>query len=58
MPEMLKVGQTNSDFMLMLSELVRATWKEILEKGNLHCYDNWQGIALLDVTGKWVARIV
>ena len=28
------------------------------KKGNLHCSDNWRGIALLDVVGKLVARIV
>ena len=30
----------------------------IPKKGNLHCCDNWRGIALLDVVGKVVARIV
>ena len=71
LPEMLKIGQTNGDFMLMLTELVRAAWKEahvpqdcwdailvpIPKKGNLRC-DNWRGIALLDVVGKLVARVV
>ena len=54
LPEMLKIGQTNGDFMLMLTELVRAAWKEghvpqdwrdailvpIPKKGNLCCCDN------------------
>ena len=30
----------------------------IQKKGNLHSCDNWRGIALLDVVGKLVARIV
>ena len=30
----------------------------IPKKGNLHCCDNWRGIALLDVAGKLVARVV
>ena len=72
LPEMLKIGQTNGDFMLMLTELVRAAWKEghvpqdwrdailvpIPKKGNLRCCDNWRGIALLDVVGKLVARVL
>ena len=28
------------------------------KKGNLCCCDNWQGIALHDIVGKLVARIV
>ena len=56
----------------MLTEIVRVAWKEecvpqdwqdailipISKKGNLHCSDNWQRIALLDVVGKLVTRIV
>ena len=30
----------------------------IPKKGDLHCCDNWRGIALLDVVGKVAARIV
>ena len=51
---------------------MRAAWKEghvpldwrdailvpIPKKGNLRCCDNWRGIALLDVVGKLVARVV
>ena len=29
----------------------------IHKKGNLHCCDNWWGIALLDVIGKVVVRV-
>jgi len=72
LPEMVKIGQTSSDFVHMLLKLVQAAWKEkrvprdwqdailvpIPKKGNLHCCDNWRGIALLDVVGKLVGRIV
>ena len=30
----------------------------ILKKGNLRSCDNWQGIALLEVVGKVMARVV
>ena len=33
-------------------EWVDATLVLILEKGNLHCCDNWRGIALVDVVSK------
>ena len=39
-------------------EWVDAILVPIPKKGNLHCCDNWRGIALLDVVGKLVARIV
>ena len=69
---MLKVGQKHSEFVDMLTELVSKVWSErrvpqewvnailvpIPEKGNLHSCDNWRGIALLDVVGKLVARIL
>jgi len=57
----------------MLADLVHVVWKEhkvpqewenailipISKKGNLHvCCDNWRGVALLDVVGKLVGRIV
>ena len=52
----------------MLTDLVSVVWKErcvpqewvdvilvpISKKENLHCCDNWRGIALLDVVGKLV----
>ena len=28
------------------------------KKSNLHCCDNWRGIALLDVVGKLVGRVI
>ena len=66
---MVKIGQRSSDFVHMLLKLVQVTWKEkrlsqdwqdaiLVKKGNLHCCDNWRGIALLDVVGKLVGRIV
>ena len=79
MPEMLKVGRRNEDFVGMFTDLVSVVWEEnrvpweenrvpqewvdaiivpIPKKGNLHCCDNWRGVALLDVVGKVVARIV
>jgi len=72
LPEMLKVGRTCPDFVAMLTDLVRAVWRErevpqawrdailvpVPKKGNLRCCDNWRGIALLDVVGKMLGRIV
>ena len=62
----------NEDFVCMLTDLLSAVWEErraphewvdailipIPKKGNLHCCNNWRGIALLDVVGKVAARIV
>ena len=72
LPEMLKVGAQNEDFVCMLTDLLSAVWEErcvshkwvdailipIPKKGNLHCCNNWRGIALLGVVGKVTARIV
>ena len=69
LPEMLKVGERKEDFLGMLTDLVSTVWKErrewldailipIPKKGNLQSCDNWRGIALLDVVGKLLARIV
>ena len=72
LPEMLKAGRKNTEFVGMIMDLVRSTWEEkcvpqewvdavlipIPTKGNLHRCDNWRGIALLEVVGKVVARIV
>ena len=58
--------------MPLLTKLVQAAWKEkhvpqdwqdailvpVPKNGNLRCCDNWRGIALLDVVGKLVGRIV
>ena len=68
---MLKVGSHVAGFVSMLTDLVHAAWKKhkvlqecenailipIPKKGNLLC-DNWRGIALVDVVGKLVGRIV
>ena len=51
---------------------MRAVWREkcvpqdwqdailvsVPKKGNLHFCDNWRGIALLDVVGKLVGRVI
>ena len=72
LPEMLKAGAGSEDFMGMLTDLMSAVWDErcvpqewadailipIPKKGNLHCCDNWRGIALLDQVGELAARIV
>ena len=72
LPEMLKVGQESREFICMILTLVRAVWREkcvpqdwrdailvpVPKKGNLHCCDNWRGIALLDVVGKLVGRVI
>ncbi len=42
----------------MPQEWVNAILTPIPEKENLHCCDNWRGIALLDVVGKLAARLV
>ena len=58
LPEMLKVGHRNEDFMRLIVNLVEAVWKEkripqewvntilipILKKGNLHNHGKWHGI--------------
>ena len=62
LPEMLKAGALNEDILSMLTELMSAVWEDkcvphewegtilisIPNKGNLHCCDNWRGLALLD----------
>ena len=69
---MLKVAIKDGKFGQMVLGLMKAVWKDkrvpqewvdtilfpIPKKGNLHCCDNWQGIALLDVMGKMVARVI
>ena len=69
LPEVLKVAMKDGALVL---DLVKAVWKDkcvpqewvdailipIPQKGNLCCYDNWWGIALLDVMGKVVARVI
>ena len=72
LPEMLKAEKRDEGYMSMLTDLVNAAWEErqvpqdwvdailmsIPKKGNLHSCDNWGGIALLDVVGKLVGKIV
>ena len=72
LPEMLKVAMKDVEFGQMVLDLVKAVWKDkrmpqewvdailipIPKKGNLHCCDNWQGIALLDVMGKVSVRVI
>ena len=73
LPEMPKVGQmSHHKFLSMLLALVRAVkrerhvpqdWKDAIfvlvsKKENLHCCDNWQGIALLNVVGKLVGQVI
>ena len=72
LPEMVKAACCGEDFLDLLLDLVQMVWKEsevpkdwsdallvpIPKKGDLSKCDNWRGIALLDVVGKVVARIV
>ena len=70
--EMLKAVCYEEEFMKCLLELAGDVWKEsqvpsdwrnailipIPKKGDLSLCDNWRGIALLDVVGKLVARVL
>ena len=72
LPEMLKVGHRNEDFMRLIAHLVETVWKEkripqewvdailvpIPKKGDLHICDNWCGISLLEVMGRVVVRMI
>ena len=72
LPEMVKAACSDSDFLELLLSLVHQAWKErqvpkewtdailvpIPKKGDITKCDNWWGIALLDVVGKVVARVV
>ena len=72
LPEMIKTACNNEEFRELLLDLVHTVWEEgrvprewadatlvpIPKKGNLRNCDNWRGIALLDVVGKVVARIL
>ena len=71
LPEMVKVGTNNMDFIMMLKELMDCSWDErkvpkkrvdaflipIPKKDNLTSCDNWRGVGLLEVVGKMVARV-
>ena len=70
LPEMLKCGGT--PYMSALLDLIKSIWEAervpqdwvdcnlvpIPKKGDLRSCDNWHGIALLDVVGKVLARII
>ena len=72
LPEMLKAGKNNSHFTNVLQDLFKAAWEAekvpqewvdailvpIPKKGNLRNCNNCRGIALLEVTGKLMARII
>ena len=72
LPEMLKVGCKDEEFINMIVDLLSSVWKErkvpkewidailvpIPKKGDLKICDNWRGIALLEVVGKMAARII
>ena len=72
LPEMLKAVCWEEEFMKLLLELVKDVWRErkvpvdwcdavlvsIPKKGDLSLCNNWRGIALLDVVGKVVARVL
>ena len=69
---MIKVASCNSDFLSLQLDLMHTAWREskvprdwvnavlipIPKKGDLRNCDNWRGIALLDVVGKVMARIL
>ena len=72
LPEMVRASCTEDKFRVTLLELLHCAWKEervprdwanallvpIPKKGDLTLCDNWRGIALLDVVGKVMARVV
>ena len=72
LPEMVKAGFSEDTFSEKMLNLVQTPWNEkkvpkdwsdavlipIPKKGDLRKCDNWRGIALLDVVGKVVARII
>ena len=67
LPEMVKAMCCDGDCLEMLVELVRDVWEEgcvpadwsdavlipISKKGDLSECDNWRGISLLGVVGRW-----
>lgn len=72
LPEMVKASCCNDSFLNVMLDLVHKVWQEkevpkdwvdavlvpIPKKGNLAICDNWRGIALLDVVGKVVAKVL
>ena len=71
-PEMIKTACRTEEFRSQLLDLIRIVWQEeavptdwhdaaivpIPKKGDLTLCDNWRGIALLDVVGKVLAKII
>ena len=67
-----QAGCSENDYLENMLSLVQTSWMErrvpkdwsgavlvpIPTKGNVRKCDNWRGIALLDVVGKIVARII
>ena len=43
LPEMLKISQTNSDFILMLTKFVKAAWKE------RHVPQDWRDVIVVPI---------
>ena len=72
LPEMVKTACRDDEFLSLLLDLAHNIWREgrvpgewanallipIPKKGDIRKCDNWRGIALLDVVGKVVARIL
>ena len=72
LPEMVKAGCCNDNFLNIMLDLVCKVWQEkevpkewadavlvpIPKKGDLGQCDNWRGVALLDVVGKVVAKVL
>ena len=70
--EMIRAGCGSEEFRLHLVDLIKAAWRDqkvpndwrdaiivpIPKKGDLTSCDNWRGIALLDVVGKVLAKII
>ena len=72
LPEMIKTACRTEEFRSQLLDLIRIVWQEeavptdwrdaaivpIPKKGDLTLCDNWRDIALLDVVGKVLAKII
>ena len=72
LPEMVKAACEEDEFIELVLLLVHSVWEErqvpqewsdatlvpIPKEGNLSNCNNWRGIALLDVVGKLVARVL
>ena len=72
LPEMVKAACCREEFMALLIDLIHTAWTDgkvpkdwvdailipIPKKGDLSKCDNWRGIALLEVVGKLMARVL